>query len=630
MSTSDSAPLDALLDYLKRSRGFDFSGYKRSSLERRISKRMAVHGCADYAEYLDFLEVHPDEFSQLFNTILINVTAFFRDPAAWDQLREDVLPKLLASRPAGMPIRVWCAGCASGEEAYTLAMVLAEALGEQEYRDRVKVYATDVDEEALAEARAATYTPKQVEGVPRELLDRYFERLDGRFCFRKDLRRSVIFGRNDLVQDAPISRIDLLLCRNTLMYFTAETQARILGRFHFALHDDGVLFLGKSEMLITHTELFKPVDLKHRIFTRVQRRGLRARTAFPQVNGSYNGENGIALRETAYDAGPSPSIVVDADGVLSAANQEAQVLFALGPPDLGRPLQDLEISYRPVELRTHLEKAYADRQGLLLQGVRLMGRDERERFFDVQITPLYAGEVLLGASVTFLDVSAQQHLRRELERAKVELENAYEELQSTVEELETTNEELQSTNEELETTNEELQSTNEELETMNEELSSTNEELETINDELRQRTLEVNETNAFLETILRSMGVGVLVLDDDQRVRMWNTQAEELWGLRSEEVAGQHVQNLDIGLPVEQLGGGIRSVLSGKEAAVEVVVDATNRRGRDIRCRVTVLGIGPEGRDPHGAIVLMAEVDGARPGGGAVDGAGGDGASASG
>ena len=236
-----------LLDYLKVSRGFDFSGYKISSLIRRVQKRMQQVGVSEYGAYLDYLEVHPDEFAPLFNTVLINVTAFFRDAPAWQGLAEQVLPRILEEKPPDEPIRCWSAGCASGEEAYSVAMLLAEALGEHEYRRRVKIYATDADEEALSTARQGSYPEACAKDVPPELLARYFEKSNDRYVFRPDLRRSLIFGRHDLVQDAAISRIDLLICRNTLMYFNAETQARILARFHFALHRNGYLFLGRAE-----------------------------------------------------------------------------------------------------------------------------------------------------------------------------------------------------------------------------------------------------------------------------------------------------------------------------------------------------------------------------------------------
>src|SRR5262249_16816409 len=248
------------------------------------------------------------------------------------------------------------------------------------------------------------------------------------------------------------------------------------------------------------------------------------------------------------------------------------------------------------------------------------------RSLEVQITPLRSGQRILGATIVYHDVTHQRRIEDELETSKRELETAYEELQSTVEELETTNEELQSTNEELETTNEELQSGNEEPETMNEELQSTNEELETINDELRQRSLELNEVNAFLETILSSMGVAVIVIDRDQRVQIWNNESTELWGVRSDEAHGQHLFGLDIGLPLDGLRTALRGVLGGTEDRADVELEALNRRGRTVRVNVTLLrlGLGPD--DVNGAILLTAPVDGADHGSEDGGHASGDGA----
>jgi two-component system, chemotaxis family, CheB/CheR fusion protein len=266
-----------LLGYLLNARGFDFHGYKPASLARRIRKRMDAVGLDSFAAYQDSLEVHPDEFATLFNVILINVTGFFRDPAAWQAVRTTALPQILGGKGPDEPIRVWSAGCATGEEAYTIAMILAEELGPDQFRERVKIYATDVDEDALNTARQAAYQERQVEGVPPELLSKYFEQLDGLYFFRKELRRHVIFGRHDLINDAPLSRIDLLTCRNTLMYLNAETQARVLARLHFALNDSGFLLLGRAETLMAHGHSFVPVDLKRRLSRKSSRGALRDR-----------------------------------------------------------------------------------------------------------------------------------------------------------------------------------------------------------------------------------------------------------------------------------------------------------------------------------------------------------------
>ncbi len=608
MTTADPA-FESLLEYLRDSRGFDFTGYKRSSLVRRVGHRMEALGIADYADYIDRLEVQADEFTALFNTILINVTGFFRDPDAWQALREGVLPALIEDKAPGRPIRVWSAGCASGEEAYSLAMALAELMGVEEFRSRVKVYATDVDHEALTQARHGSYGDREVTGVPGELLDRYFESVGDRHVFRRDLRRSVIFGRNDLVQDAPISRIDLLLCRNTLMYFTAETQARILARFHFALADSGVLVLGKAERLLSHNALFSALDPRRRTFRKAAR-------ANPIETGHLDGVLPLArraeparfhdVRAEAALAAPMPQVVVTADGIVALVNRRAELEFGVSPKDVGRPFRDLDLSYRPVELRHVSEQAAAERRAVDIRDVPYH-RGAQTTYYDVQVNPLVGpGGTLRGTAVTFVDVTDHRRLRHELEQANRQLETAYEELQSTNEELETTNEELQSTVEELETTNEELQSTNEELETMNEELQATNDDLQNMNDELHDRTGQVDRANSFLGTILAGLRAGVVVLDPNLQVQVWNNQAQELWGLRTEEVVGQHLLNLDIGLPVDPLRPLLRRVLSGEEPAAETTLPAVNRRGRRIDVRVLV-GPLPDGDTIVGAVVTMEE-----------------------
>ena len=291
--------------------------------------------------------------------------------------------------------------------------------------------------------------------------------------------------------------------------------------------------------------------------------------------------------------------MVDRVGQLVLANQQARSLFGIAPSDLGRPLQDLELSYRPTELRSALDEVAGSRHSVSLGVVEWKSPDRVQRYTEIVASPVIdASGTFLGSSITFADVTALRAAAQRAQRSKRELETAYEELQSTVEELETTNEELQSTNEELETTNEELQSTNEELETMNEELQSTNEELETINEELRQRSGELDRVNAFLESILLSLGVAVAVLDREQRIQIWNEQAEDLWGLRSDEVSGQHLLSLDIGLPVEKLRRPIRNALAGNTEGNEVVLDATNRRGR---CHPVQGDVPPAHRDLQGS-----------------------------
>src|SRR5579875_2283184 len=607
-TTTDEA-FEALLRYMRDSRGFDFTGYKRTTLMRRVRRRMAQAGHDTFEEYLDVLQASSGEFCALFNTILINVTAFFRDPEAWDYVATNVIPRMLADRGPGDPIRVWSAGCASGEEAYTLAILLSEALGPDDFRQRVKIYATDVDEEALNEARAGTYDAKALEPVAPDLRDRYFQRLDEHCIIHKDLRRALIFGRNDLVKDAPISRVDLLVCRNTLMYMNAETQRNVLGRLHFALAPEGTLFLGHAEMLLSHGDRFVPLDLKHRVFRKTP--GSHGLNRYDLAATIYERHSELpvlnALRDVAFRASPVAQIVVTDDDTVAMVNQQAETLFGLSARDVGRLLRDLEVSYRPVELRGYLEQAKAERRSARIQDVKWQRPGAETVWFEIHVNPLVDAEnELLGVSIAFFDFTATRALLDKVVHANRQLETAYEELQSTNEELETTNEELQSTVEELETTNEELQSTNEELETMNEELQSTNDELHTINDALRDRSIELDEAQTFLDSLVNSIHFGWAVVDREMRVVVWNHGCEELWGLRSDECTGEVLTSFDIGLPMDGIRGLIGNAFVDPDNPRESVVDAVNRRGKPTRVRVICTGFKAPSRDSvDGALLLM-------------------------
>jgi len=604
---------EALLEYLRQNRGFDFTGYKRPSLMRRVDRRMQTINIQTFEDYLDYLEVHPEEFAHLFDTILINVTSFFRDPPAWEYLAQELIPRILAAKKNSDPIRIWSAGCASGEETYSLAIAFAEALGEDAFRERVKVYASDVDEEALTVARQGTYSANASEPLSAERKERFFERSNSKLVFKSDLRRSIIFGRHDLVHDAPISRLDLLACRNTLMYFNADTQGRILAGFHFALNNEGVLFLGRAELLFTHGDLFSPVDVKHRIFAKIPHANARERWTTTAQFGNSEAINHATryfrLRDVALDASPVARLVLNANGQIALTTQRLRETFGLTPQDVGRPLQDLEISYRPIELRSLVDQAYADRRTISKSNVERRLPNGETEYYDVSVTPLADNNNgVLGAIVTFQDVTQYRNLQNEIQESNRKLETAYEELQSAHEELETTNEELQSTNEELQTTNEELQSSNEELETMNEELQSTNEELRTINDVLRQRTDDLDTANSFLESILSSLRASAVVLDQNCNILIWNRMAEETWGLRADEVKGTSFFDLDIGLEVTKLKEPILACLvSG--SSHETMMNARNRRGRAIRCHITINRQESAQRKDRRVVLLMEETD---------------------
>lgn len=603
-----------LLQFLKQSRGFDFTEYKRGSLMRRVKKRMSEVGIEDFEQYEDYLDVNAREFTELFNTILINVTSFFRDEEAWDYISREVIPDILKAKTPNSTVRIWSAGCATGEEAYSLAILMAEALGIEASRRQVKIYATDVDDEALEHARRGIYSTKSIENIPGELRKIYFEASNGsRSVFRQDLRRTLVFGRHDLMQDAPISRLDLLLCRNTLIYFNREAQQRIIARFQFALKDTGFLFLGRAETILTQENTFTPTSIKHHTFQKISAPEPRDQVeTFMQAGVGPNPaslNSNYQLQLSAFENTPPARVVINHQGNLVLANEEARNRLGLDLRDLGRPFRDLELSYRPLELRSLIDQAHEENQSIIVRDVeRAIPDKEKSEVLDVTVTPLRGeGGKWIGTAVSFADTTERQVLHEELEYVRHDLETTREELQSINEELESSNEELQSTVEELQTINEELQSSNEEMETMNEELQSSNSELQAIYDQLRSRTTDINRLNAFLESILSSVDVGVVVINRDFIIELWNDRAEDLWGLRAKEVIGESLLNLDIGLPVQELKTPIEQHIAGKSRNGQIMLDASNRRGQPIKCIVTKTIREDMDGELVGLVLLMEE-----------------------
>lgn len=610
--TPPDPEFESLLGYIQQSRGLDFRGYKRTSLRRRISLRMEAVEAVSFEAYQSHLEADPGEFENLLNTVLINVTSFFRDEEAWAVLKDEVIPRLVANAEPDKPIRVWSVGCASGAEPYSVAMLLAEVLGKAEFCSRVKIYATDLDEDALKIARLATFSPRDVENVPPELLGKFFERTNNHYVFERELRKCVIFGRHNVVHDAPISRIDLLICRNLLIYLEAETQAIVLPRLHYALNPDGCLFLGKAETQLARSSLFKAVNMKQRIFSKVaqQWRG-------PVSGGFASGRSrqvdiqqpsGMLLEAVVNEA-IDALVVVDESGAVALANNRARVLLGVGEADIGQPFQDLPISYRPLELRGPIEEVFRTRRSLRLEDQEYRVTQSDVLRLTIDVRPLSRPDGSIHAVLlSFVDTTRVHALQIELEAAQENLENTIEELQSANEELETTNEELQSTNEELETTNEELQSTNEELETLNEEARSSNEEMESVNEELRIQAEQASGYRLHLESVLRSMNGGIIVLDAQHAIQSWNRWSENAWGLRSEEVIGTSFEALDIGLPIHLLRDAMIAVQTGREEQVETLVEGIDRRGRRILCQIVVSGLLDEHDAGHGLVLLFQDV----------------------
>ncbi|MFL5430263.1 MAG: CheR family methyltransferase [Myxococcales bacterium] len=577
--------LEEILQKLREARNFDFRSYKRATLYRRVLRRMQDHGKSTLAEYSALLDSHPAEYDALLSSMFIKVTSFFRDKDTWDELSKRVIPQMLAEKRPGEEIRAWCAGCATGEEAFSLALTLAEVLGPSFTNQDVKVFGTDVDEKAIAFARHAHYASDHVESVPPRLLKEWFVEENAGYTIRKDIRRCVVFGVNNVLGDAPISRLDLLLCRNVFIYLDAKMQKRVLHRFHYALRRNGILVLGKSELIPFAAKIYDTVDLSRRIYRKDGKRevdlgqdrlvGLLEQETIDRTERDVTADLGT-LDQFHRDVLQSlrvPVVATSMDGAVMLWNGAASALWGRSESDVtGKKLATLNLPGLSGELL--IEKSRAVRDGRsereVSPGSVPAGDSVPARQLDVEVSILRdpAGE-RQGLVYVAHDVTTFREMEVEARRATDERQASFEELQtlteemqSSNEELETTNEELQSANEELQTTNEELQSTNEELETTNEELQSTNAELDATNRELAHRTEEMNKLAFYQRTILRSLSAAVVVLDTQGRINMWNLAAERLLGLAEGEALGQVLWTLAIPAIPRPVLGRVRKSLA--------------------------------------------------------------------
>jgi two-component system, chemotaxis family, CheB/CheR fusion protein len=547
----EEVTLKELVNMIAEERGVDLRSYKASTLERRLRRRMFQLGIATPSDYMAKIRQDESEVAELLNTVLINVTEFFRDPPAWDVLRTEVLPPMLRALRPGDPFRAWCAGCASGEEPFSLAMSIAEVLGPKLNDFDIKIYATDIDDDALNTARRGEYASEKLRRIHPALRQKYFQGEPSMRVIR-EIRRLVIFGRSNLISDAPISHCELVLCRNVLIYFDGDAQRQIFRRLHYALEPDGVLFLGKAESKLTESRYFRPLRSRWRIFQRITE-------GRPQAHISPASEAGVPMtddhrlqqeldslrlqqRHLLETLKPGVMVLDTHDSI--ASHNEASVNF-WGLPSLrlvGKKLQNTELVFCCPELPGRLEATRSTGNEMVSFQCRVKV-DGEDRKMAVTLKPIVNDTGSRRGTVIYTeDITSQDRLQSTVEQ----LESTGEELQSANEELETTNEELQSTNEELETTNEELQSTNEELETTNEELQSLNEELENMNDELERRSRELKElTDRYAET-LRLMPWPVLVVDRYERIQIWNGAAQKLFGVGATSVVGVGVDQLPV------------------------------------------------------------------------------------
>jgi two-component system, chemotaxis family, CheB/CheR fusion protein len=569
----DELSIAGLIHILAEERGLDLRGYKHSTLDRRIRKRMAELNIKSIADYVQRIRQDEDETNELLTTVLINVTEFFRDLQGWEYLRESVLPDLLGRLRPGDIFRAWSAGCASGEEAYSLAILIADTLGPKLGDYTIKIYATDIDEDALATARVGEYPADRLRRVRPELRERFFY---GKRTLRvtREIRRMVIFGRGNLVSDAPISHCNFVLCRNVLIYFNAEAQKQIYRRLHYALEPGGILFLGKSESKMNESKYFGSVNARWRIFERIteaadpprSKDSARTNLVMSEDNRFEQELRMMRLQQHALLETLKPGVMIlDSTDLILAHNEPAVAVW--GVPGLrlvGKELNNTELVTRCPDLPAYFSACKATVKEVDFECRLRMGSDER--LIQITLKPMLseAGE-RYGTVIYSEDISSTEELRHTVD----ERDAAGEELQSANEELETTNEELQSTNEELETTNEELQSTNEELETTNEELQSLNEELENMNDELERRTRELNELTARYAETLRGMPWPVLMVDREERIQLWNTAAQRLFGVGATSVVGVRVDQLPISSKLRNsVLRKYRSVLASRKSVV--------------------------------------------------------------
>jgi len=593
---SETDNLIKVLTLLRIATGVDFTRYKRSTINRRIARRMALRKILSLGQYLKYMRENPAELSALYEDILIHVTEFFRDPETFRALKEVILPKLLAAKRPGEPLRIWVAGCSTGEEAYSVAIAVAESLREHGRGVPVQLFATDIADTALEKARMGIYPESLMSGVSRQRMDQFFVRLNGSYQVSKSIREMCIFARQDLSKDPPYSRLDLLTCRNVLIYLEPVLQKKVLGFFHYALNPHGYLVLGSSESLGSFSDLFTPVGRKRKIFSKKPSRVLVA-AAMPPEQSSIEPLRPAGSPRERFDVQKEADRIVlsqyaPAGLVVSENFQIVQFRGNVGPylsPSPGQASLNVLKMVRPefaVDLRTALHRAQRQDARIRKEGIQFRragqakeatlevvpfkGQDG-ERFFLVllQETAVPGAEgPAKGKSVRAED-SEIARLRRELQTTK-------DHLQSIIEEYEAANEELKSANEEILSSNEELHSTNEELQTAQEELQSSNEELITINEQLQNRNQELTQLSDDWSNLLSSLNIPVVILGRDRRIQRFTKPAEDLLNLFPADI-GRPLANIRPNLVLPDLEKRIASTM---DTATPQEMEVQDRDGR--------------------------------------------------
>lgn len=583
----------------------DFSQYKPSTVERRIRRRMALHKMEAVHDYVRYIEANPEEVEELYADILIRVTNFFRDPQVFETLKRDVLPGMLLERTGETPVRIWVAGCATGEEVYSLAICVLELANAHGLNVPVQIFGTDVSESAIEKARAGIYPENILVDVSPDRLRRYFTKVDGQYRVSKQVRDCCIFARQNLTKDPPFSKIDLISCRNVMIYLGAALQRKAMSVFHFALRPEGCLLLGSSETIGSFADMFSVADRRHKIF---RKRGTMSRT--PMTFDAAPPPQQPMRSRPELESAAAANLFREADRVLLSryvppgvlVNENMEILQFRGrtspflePAPGTASFNLLKMAREGLlgELRTALHNARKKDAPVRRELVRVK-HNGKPALVTIEVIPFLTASRERYSLVVFEEspepVVAKKSRETEAKgdsqkvaRLKRELEATREYLQSIIEEQEAMNEELRSANEEIQSSNEELQSTNEELETAKEELQSSNEELTTLNEELEQRNEELGRANNDLVNLLASVDIPIVMLDVDMRIRRFNPGAQRILNLIPADI-GRLLADLKTTLKIDNFDDIISSVINDLRVR-EVEVEDRNGHWYLVRVR---------------------------------------------
>jgi two-component system CheB/CheR fusion protein len=573
---------------LRSQTGHDFSLYKRSTVYRRIERRMGLHQVDSIADYVRLLQESPQEIQLLFKELLIGVTSFFRDPAAWECLRKKVIPEIMAAHPAGGVLRAWVPGCSTGEEAFSLAMIFKEAVAQEKSARgfSLQVFATDLDKDAIDRARQGLYPANIASDVSPERLRRFFVQDEHGYQLGKEIRETVIFAPQNLIMDPPFTRLDILSCRNLLIYLAPELQKKLLPLFHYSLNPGGILLLGSAETVGAATDLFATLDGKTRIFRRLDSALRTDPVDFPGSGFLARPREPSMVDTGAHKAAPNFQTLAEQlllQRYVPAAvltNDKGDILFISGhtgkylEPAAGKANWNIYAMAREglrYELGAAFQKALRKKCIVTQTGMKV-GTNGGVQAVDILIEPIQEPESLRGTvMVVFTDVALPAAKApgkgkpgapapTAIARREQELRQARDELQATRQQMQTSQEEIKSANEELQSTNEELQSTNEELTTSKEEMQSMNEELQTLNHELQSKVDELSRANNDMRNLLDSTDIATLFLDDALAVRRFTPQMLKIIKLIPGD-AGRPLTDLASDLVYPALAEDAREVL---------------------------------------------------------------------